>query len=215
MFQLLASISLPLPADLEHWLAWSARLEAELIDFPGVLVLLVNLKLRPLREAFMHAWRASIASTGVTGSLVYKAMAAASAVVLASKVLVTHGSPDSTGCSLWQHACNGNTCHHHGGVALLRRWGLITGGTAKNPLRIMPLSGELERSLARVLSAEVSQVVGGLHAVENLQEWVQQIEEATLAVKQLGLPGLTYRSDSNHTCRIWVVRVWRCGQCEL
>jgi hypothetical protein len=212
VFQLLASCSLPLPADLENWLSWEPGLEAELCDFKGVQLLLVNLKLRPLRAAFMHAWRATVASTGVTGSLVYNAMAAASAVVLASKVLSTHGAPDWTGYSLWQRECNGQTSYHHGGLAFLRRWGLIIGGRARarargqDPLRIAPLSDELEKSLARVLSADANEVVGGLHAVDTLQEWVQQIDEAVPAIKRLGLPGLTRRSGRNHMCHI-------CGVC--
>jgi hypothetical protein len=56
VFRILSSIALPVPPDLEHWVAWYPGLENDLGDFPGALLLLVNLKLRPLREAFMHAW---------------------------------------------------------------------------------------------------------------------------------------------------------------
>ena len=189
---------MPLPADLEHWMAWHPRLEEELDECLGVVLLLVNLKLSPLRVAFMHAWHANVASTGVTGTLLYKAMAAAAAVVLASKVLVTHGARDCTRYSIWQRECNAQTSHHHGGLAFLRRWGVLRGGTIEDPLRVEPLSGRLERALARVLDPEVAQVVRGVRAVDTLREWVQQIEEVVPAMQRLGLPGLTTRSGCNH-----------------
>jgi len=204
VFPVLTRLVLPVPADLENWLACSPGPEDDLRDCPGVLLLLVNLKLRPLRDAFMHAWRANVATTGATGTLLYKAMAAASAVVLASKVLVLHGLPDCTGYSLWQRECNGQTSHHHGSLAFLRRWGVMEGGTGAAPLRIAPLTDPLQRSLARVLDPAVSQVVRRLRAVDTLQEWVQQIEESVSVLQALGLPGLTTRSGCNIYIYIYI-----------
>jgi hypothetical protein len=110
VFQTLAGNGwISIPGDLSDWLQRYPRLEAEFEPCPGVLLLLANLKLSPLRQAFLQVWRAGVASTGVSVSLLCKALAAASAVVVASRTLSMHGLPDTTGYSAWQLQCNSTT----------------------------------------------------------------------------------------------------------
>ena len=74
---------------------------------------------------------------------------------------------------------------------------MLIGGVADDPLRVSPYSDALERSLARVLSPQASDLVGGLRAVNTLRDWVQQTQASVPSLKRLGLPGLTGRSGHN------------------
>lgn len=192
VFQTLAGNGwISMPGDLSDWLQRYPRLEAEFEPCPGVLLLLANLKLSPLRQAFLQVWRAGVASTGVSVGLLCKALAAASAVVVAGRTLSMHGLPDTTGYSAWQLQCNSTTSYHHGSIAFLRRWGLIAGGSRSDPspLRVMASSAELETALQRVLSPAAARFVQGLRAASTLEDWVVQVESASKDLCALGLPG--------------------------
>lgn len=183
--------------DLSDWMLEYPRWEVEFEPAPGVLLVLLNLKLRPLRLAFLRVWRANVGSMGVGVDLLYKAMAAASAVVVAGKTLASHGLPDSTGYSSWQQQCNSQTGFHHGSIAFLRRWGLLVGDsrTDAGPLRVVPQSASLGALLGQVLSLEASRFVTSLQAVGTLDAWVAQVEVAASDLVALGLPGLSGSGD--------------------
>ena len=53
-----------LPGDLEDWMRNWAQWSAIFSNCLGVLILLLNLKLGPMREAFVHAWVHGLAALG-------------------------------------------------------------------------------------------------------------------------------------------------------
>ena len=83
-----------LPADLDHWLGRHSKYLMDFAKCKGVLLAVVNLKLGPVRGAFLQAWRAAVASTGPGAEALEKAFAAAAATVVASEILSCNGARD-------------------------------------------------------------------------------------------------------------------------
>jgi len=157
------------------------------------------------------AWRAALQHLGPTGKLLYHAMAAASSVVVASTFLTSHGQEDSTKVHAWQRECNSQTGFHHGGVAYLRRWGLVLGGTQsdRSPLRIAPYTYELGKSLAALLTPSAHEFVQGFRPVSSLSEWAESHRLAASKLHALNLPGCSSGPEAYGV--IWTCRYFQWG----
>ena len=98
-----------LPADLDHWIGRHSKYLGDFVNCKGVLIAVVNLKLGPVRRAFLHAWRKAVASTGPGAEALEKAFAAAAATVVASGILSSNGARDPFNLRQWTKQCNSTT----------------------------------------------------------------------------------------------------------
>ena len=160
---------------------------------------MANLKLGPVTAAFLHAWRCGVASSGPCRELLRKALTAAAATVVASRIMIQYGAPDATGLERWQQEVNSSTSYHHGGVAYLRRWGAVVGGTLRNkrPLQVHAIDASFDGALDRVLGPKAHELVQSMQRVSSLQGWVDQVGKLSPELRALRLPGLA-RSEKGY-----------------
>lgn len=181
-----------LPADLDHWIGRHSKYLEDFVNCKGVLIAVVNLKLGPVRGAFLHAWRKAVASTGPGAEALEKAFAAAAATVVASGILSSNGARDPFNLRQWMKQCNSTTAFHHGSGAYLRRWGVLQGGTRgqPGPLQVATMSEAGRAAMCRMLGSDAHSLVESIVPTSTLQEWVAQVERLAPEVERLQLPGL-------------------------
>ena len=197
-----------LPADLDHWIRRYGKYRMDFSTCKGVLIAVVNLKLGPVRGAFLRAWRAAVASTGPTVAALEKAFAAAAATVVASDILSSNGAHDPFYLRQWSKQCNSTTAFHHGSCAYLRRWGVIEGGSQQQPgpLRVVAMGEAGRGALVRLLGSDAHSMVESITPMSTLQEWVAQVERLAPEMERLQLPGLR-RSKTKRSYGVsWTLR---------
>ena len=120
----------------------------------------------------------------------------------AEEVLAAAGNEDSA-VARWQAHSNGVVSRHHGGVAFLRRWGIVAGGcaTEPGPLRLSKLTRDARSALRRVLHPDAHFWVLSLQATSTLDAWTAQVERMKAKLFSLNLPGMANAKSTGQRSR--------------
>ena len=120
----------------------------------------------------------------------------------AEEVLAAAGNEDSA-VAHWQAHSNSVVSRHHGGVAFLRRWGIVAGGcaTEPGPLRLSKLTRDARSALRRVLHPDAHFWVLSLQATSTLDAWTAQVERMKAKLFSLNLPGMANAKSTGQRSR--------------